>query len=60
MDPFEAQARGFQHRHRKKYAIPKTREREIVELFRDHDLTVLHNLFQDLKVALIGCAETLQ
>ena len=37
LEPFESQARGFEHGHRKKYAIPKTREREIVELFRDRD-----------------------
>ncbi len=60
LEPFESQARGFEHGHRKKYAIPKVREREIVELFRNHDPTVLHNLFRDLKVALIRCAETLQ
>ena len=60
LEPFEAQGRGFQHGHRKKYAIPKTREREIVDMFRNNDSAELHNLFQDLKVALIRCAETLQ
>ena len=35
LEPFEAQERGFQHGHGKNYAIPNTREREIVELFRD-------------------------
>ena len=60
LEPFESQARGFAHGHRKKYAIPKTHEREIVELFRNHDPTVLHKLFRDLKVGLIRGAETLQ
>jgi len=60
LEPFESQGRGFGHGHRKKYAIPKTREREVIELFRQQDPTVLHSLFQKLKVALIRCAETLQ
>ena len=31
LEPFESQERGFQHGHRKKYAIPKCNEREIIE-----------------------------
>ena len=31
LEPFESQARGFEHGHRKRYAIPKNREREIIE-----------------------------
>ena len=31
LEPFESQERGFQHGHRKKYAIPKNNERAIVE-----------------------------
>ena len=60
LEPFESQARGFEHGHRKKYAIPKTRERDVIALFRTQDPTVLHNLLRELKVALIRCAETLQ
>ena len=60
LEPFESQERGFQHGHRKKYAIPKNNERAIIEKFRTHNSTELHNLFQDLKNALIRCAETLQ
>jgi hypothetical protein len=60
LEPFESQERGFEHGHRKKYAIPKNNEREIIEKFKSHNQTELHNLFQDLKVALIRCAETLQ
>ena len=60
LEPFESQERGFKHGHRKKYAIPKSNEREIIEKFKKHDETGLHNLLQDLKVALIRCAETLQ
>ena len=60
LEPFESQERGFQHGHRKKYAIPKSNERQIIEKFKSHDQTELYNLCQDLKVALIRCAETLQ
>ena len=60
LEPFESQERGFQHGHRKKYAIPKNKERELTEQFKSHNQTELHGLFQDLKVALIRCAETLQ
>jgi hypothetical protein len=60
LEPFESQERGFEHGHRKKYGIPKCNEREIIEKFRTHDPTELHNLFRDIKVALIRCAETLQ
>ena len=60
LEPFESQERGFAHGHRKKYAIPKSSEREIIEKFKSHNQTELHNLFRDLKDALIRCAETLQ
>jgi len=60
LEPFESQGRGFEHGHRKKYAIPKMREREFVGLFRNQDPTVLHNLLQELNTALLRCAETLQ
>ena len=59
LEPFESQERGIAHGHRKKYAIPKSKEREIIEKFKSHDQTELYNLLQDLKVALIRCAETL-
>ena len=60
LEPFESQERGFQHGHRKKYAIPKNNEREIIEKFKNHNQTELHDMFQDLKGALLRCAETLQ
>ena len=60
LEPFESQERGFEHGHRKKYAIPKNNEREIIEKIKSHNQTELHNLFRDLTVALIRGAETLQ
>ena len=51
LEPFESQERGFKHGHRKKYAIPKSNEREIIEEFKKHDGTGLHNLLQDLKIS---------
>ena len=60
LEPFESQQYGFEHGHRKKYAIPKIREREIIDKFRSHDPAALSDLFSDLKVALLRCAETLQ
>ena len=35
LEPFESQARGFEHGRRKKYAIPKVRERDVIEMFRN-------------------------
>lgn len=60
LEPFESQERGFKHGHRKKYAIPKSNEREIIEKFKSYDQTELYNLFRDLKVALLHCAEKRQ
>ena len=60
LEPFESQARGFQHGHRKVYKIPATREQEVVRLFREQDPTVLHGLLQKLRQAMISCAESLQ
>ena len=40
LEPFESQARGFQHGHRKVYKIPATREQDIVRQFREHDQSV--------------------
>ena len=60
LEPFESQARGFQHGHRKVYKIPATREQDIVRLFREHDQSVLHSLLQQLRQAMISCAESLQ
>lgn len=60
LEPFESQARGFQHGHRKVYKIPATREHDVVRLFREKDPAVLHSLLQELKQALISCAESLQ
>ena len=37
LGPFELQERSFQHGHRKKYAIPKNNEREIIEKFKSHN-----------------------
>ena len=60
LEPFESQERGFQHGHRKKYAIPRTREREVIELFKEKDEAVLRDLLGSVKDALLRCAETLQ
>jgi hypothetical protein len=60
LEPFESQARGFQHGHRKVYKIPATREHDVVRLFREQDQAVLHSLLEELKQALISCAESLQ
>ena len=45
LEPFESQARGFQQGHRKKYAIPKNKEREIIDKFKSHNQTELLELF---------------
>ena len=60
LEPFESQEQGFEHGHRKKYAIPKSNESEIIEKLKSYNQTELYNLFRDLKVALLRCAETLQ
>ena len=60
LELFESQARGFQHGHRKVYKIPATRDHDVVRLFREQDPAVLHSLLQELKHALISCAESLQ
>ena len=60
LEPFESQERGFQHGHRKVYTIPKSKELEIIEKFKNHNQAELHNLLEALKEALIACAETLQ
>ena len=60
LEPFESQARGFQHGHRKKYAIPRSREREVIQLFKQEDEAALHGLLNALKTALLRCAGTLQ
>ena len=55
-----AQARGFAHGQRKKYAMPKNKEQATIEKFRTHDETELLNLLRALRTAVISCAETLQ
>ena len=60
LEPFESQARGFQHGHRKVYKIPATREQDVVRLFGARDQTVLHSLLQKLRQAMISCVESLQ
>ena len=60
LEPFESQERGFQHGHRKKYAIPKSQEAEIIEQFKKPDQSGLYKLLEECKAALISCAETLQ
>ena len=51
LEPFESQERGFKHGHRNKYAIPRSNEREIIEEFKKHEGTWLHNLLHDLKIS---------
>ena len=60
LEPFESQERGFEHGHRKKYAIPKSKEDELIEQFKKPDQSGLHKLLEECKAALISCAETLQ
>ena len=60
LEPFESQGRGFQHGHRKVYKILATRVHEVVRLFRERDPAVLQSLLQQLRQALISCAESLQ
>ena len=60
LEPFESQERGFKHGHRKKYAIPKSNERQVIEMFKSHNPSELRSLLQAMKDALIRCAETLQ
>ena len=60
LEPFESQARGFQHGHRKVYKVPATREHDVVRLFREQDPTVLHSMLQQLSQAMISCVESLQ
>ena len=60
LEGMESQERGFQHGHRKKYAVPRTSEKRLVELFKERDEEVLHSLLGAMKDALVHCAETLQ
>ena len=46
LEPFESQQRGFAHGHRKKYSIPKVREGEVIELFRNSDSAALKSFSQ--------------
>lgn len=60
LEPFESQARGLQHGHRKVYKIPATREHDVVRLLRERDPAVLQSLLRELQQALISYAESLQ
>ena len=51
LELFESQERGFKHGHRNQYAIPRSNEREMIEEFKKHDGTGLHNRLQDLKIS---------
>ena len=56
LEPFESQARGFAHGHRKKYAIPKNMEREIIEKFKNHNF---FRVAQPVPIAQ-GCSDPLR
>ena len=60
LEGMESQERGFQHGHRKKYAIPHTKERHVIDLFKEKDEAVLHSLLKAMRDALVLCAGTLQ
>lgn len=60
LEGMESQERGFQHGHRKKYGIPRTKEQHVIDLFKEKDETVLNSLLKAMKDALVLCAETLQ
>ena len=55
LELFESQERGFQHGHRKKYTIPKSKEGEIIEQFKNPDQSGMYKLLEECKPArLIG------
>ena len=60
LEGMESQERGFQHGHRKKYAIPHTKERHVIDVFKEKDEAVLHSLLKAMRDALVLCAGTLQ
>mgnify|MGYP006256558065 FL=1 len=49
LELLESQERGFQHGHRKKYAIPKSQEAEIIEQFKKPDQSGLYKLLEECK-----------
>lgn len=60
LEVMESQERGFQHGHRKTYSIPHTKERHVIDLFKDKDGAALHSLLKAMRDALVACAATLQ
>ena len=60
--PGESQARGFHHRHSKRYGIPQLRERDVLKIFTDPEISkeTIARLLEDLRRALISCASSLQ
>ena len=52
LEPFESQARGFKHGHRKVYKIPATREHDVVRIFQERDPAVLRRLLEGLSAGL--------
>jgi hypothetical protein len=65
MEPFEAQARGFTHGHRKVYGVPEVLGPEMFQQFQSFsaekpDESTISALFQEISKALVACASTLQ
>ena len=44
LEGMESQERGCQHVHRRKYDIPNTKERHVIDLFKEKGEAVLHSL----------------
>ena len=59
LEPFESQERGFQHGHRKKYAIPKSQEAEIIEQFKKPDQSGLYKRLEECKPARLISGRTM-
>ena len=64
MKPYEGQARGFTHRHRKVYGLPEALGPEMLRRFQSFSAgkpeSDINALFKEISKALIACAVTLQ
>ena len=64
MEPFEAQARGFTHGHRKVYGVPEPLGPEMLRQFHDFSAgkpeSNIATLFAEFANALVECASTVQ
>ena len=61
MEPFEAQARGFTHGHRKVYGVPEPMGPEMLSMFQETSAAKpLTDFLAEAGKALVRCASTLQ